>query len=209
MSSAEIISTGSHGNAVIYHNSIMVDCGISFKAVKPYLNFIQVILLSHKHLDHLNIKTLKKIQLERPSIRVGACQWMMKYLKGIDNIDLYEPNEVYNYGPFTISPFHAQHNVPNCGYRINYNGYKTIHVTDVAHLEGIEAKGYDLYAIEHNYDADTLDDYIMEAKAKGEYTHLYESTSNHLSIQQAIEFIYANKKESSEVLKLHQSSSFY
>ena len=203
----KVIGTGSKGNSVVYHDSIMVDCGVSFKAVKPHLEQLQVILLTHQHLDHLNINTLKRIQLERPSVRVVACQWMMKYLKGVRLIDLLELNEVYDYGPFTVSPFHAQHDVPNCGYRINFNGYKTIHVTDVAHLNGVTAKDYDLYAIEFNYDADKSDRFIEQARAKGEFSHLLKSSTNHLSMQQAVEFIYANRKESSLVLKLHESSS--
>lgn len=204
----KIIGTGSKGNSIIYHDSIVVDIGVPFKKIEPHLKQINLILLTHQHLDHINVSTIKKIQLYRPTVRIGACKWMLKYLKGVKNIDLYELDKVYQYGQFTISPFHATHNVPNCGYRINFNGHRTIHVTDVAHLDGVIAKDYDLYAIEFNYDADTMDSHIADAKARGEFTHLMESSGNHLSMQQATEFIHANKKESSKILRLHESSSF-
>ena len=76
-------------------------------------------------------------------------------------------------------------------------------------LEGITAKGYDLYAIEHNYCEEYIQQAIEEAHAKGEYTHAYGNINTHLSIQQARAFIEANRKESSEVLELHKSRSFY
>lgn len=204
----KIISSGSKGNSVIYHGSIMVDIGLSYKAIKPYIQDVGIVLLTHQHSDHLNISTLKRLQFERPSLRIGACQWMMKYLKGLKHIDLYEANKVYEYGPISISPVPVQHDVPNCGYRIIYNNHKTFHVTDVAHLDGIEAKDYDLYAIEFNYDADQLDSTIIEAHRRGVFTHVTRSSQNHLSIQQAVEFIYRNKKTDSEIVKLHQSESF-
>lgn len=203
----KVIATGSTGNAVIYGGNILVDCGVSFKSIKPYLKQIDIVLLTHKHGDHINISTLKKMQLERPSLRIGCCEWMMKHLKGLYNIDMYELNQVYNYSnTFSISPVKLYHDVPNCGYRLNIEGYKVFHATDTCTLNGIVAKGYDLYAIEHNYDEDKVDSIIEESINNGQYSHIKGSTNSHLSLQQAISFIHENKKESSEVVRLHESS---
>jgi len=44
-----IISTGSHGNALLFGN-ILLDCGVPFKEVQPYVEDISVICLTHRHL---------------------------------------------------------------------------------------------------------------------------------------------------------------
>ena len=118
--------------------------------------------------------------------------------------------KIYDYGAFKVSPVKLYHDVPNFGWRIFLpNGQKIFHATDTVHLEGITAKGYDLYAIEHNYCEEYIQQAIEEARANGEYTHAYSNINTHLSAQQARAFIDKNRKESSEVLELHKSRSFY
>ena len=114
----KIIATGSKGNAVIYHGSIMVDCGVPFSEIKKNINNLQIVLLTHEHLDHINIATLKKMQFERPSLRIGCCRWMLDKIEGLKNIDVFEIGANYDYGTFVISPVKLYHNVENCGYRI-------------------------------------------------------------------------------------------
>lgn len=202
-----VIGTGSKGNAVIYYGCILLDCGVTYKAISPFINDIQIVLLTHEHQDHINVNTLKKIQFERPSVRIGCCEWMVDKLEGLRNIDIYEIGELYNYGAFKISPVKLYHNVLNCGYRLFKDDYKIIHCTDTAHLNGISAKGYDLYAIEHNYDEETIFDSIERKKAKGEFAHQEGAINSHLSAQQAKQFIFNNKKSDSKVLRLHESET--
>lgn len=204
--SCKVIATGSLGNAVLYHNSILVDIGIPFAKIEPYLCSIQMILLTHKHLDHLNIGALRKIQFERPGIRIGCCSWMVDKLDGIKNVDVYLIGQTYNYGSFQISPFKLYHDVPNCGYRIFKDDYKIIHATDTCHMQGIEAKGYDLYAIEHSYDEDVIKEQIAYKEARGMFCYEKGAINSHLSDQQAQEFIFKNKGEKYEVVRLHESS---
>ena len=45
-----IISSGSHGNCEIYLESVAIDMGVSFSAIKPYVKDLQLVLLSHEHL---------------------------------------------------------------------------------------------------------------------------------------------------------------
>jgi len=112
---------------------------------------------------------------------------------------------LYNYGSFSISPVKLSHDVPNCGYRIILNDYKIIHMTDSASLEGITAKGYDLMAIEANYDADTIWERIALKESKGEFAYERGSINTHLSFQDANDWIYKNKGENTEILRLHES----
>ena len=210
MGIAKVISSGSEGNAVIYNNAIMVDCGVSFKALQEVKRSLKIVLLTHKHSDHLKIRTLQRLQAERPTLRVACGNFLLEELPCIKNIDVLQVGKIYDYGAFKVSPVKLYHDVPNFGWRIFLpNGQKIFHATDTVHLEGITAKGYDLYAIEHNYCEEYIQQAIEEARANGEYTHAYGNINTHLSIQQARAFIQANRKESSEVLELHKSRSFY
>ena len=210
MGIAKVISSGSEGNAVIYNNAIMVDCGVSFKALEAVKRSLKIVLLTHKHSDHLKIRTLQRLQAERPTLRVACGDFLLEELPCIKNIDVLQVGKIYDYGAFRVSPVKLYHDVPNFGWRIFLpNGQKIFHATDTVHLEGISAKGYDLYAIEHNYCEEYIQEAIEEARANGEYTHAYGNINTHLSIQQARAFIETNRKESSEVLELHKSRSFY
>lgn len=210
MGIAKVISSGSEGNAVIYNNAIMVDCGVSLKALEAVKRSLKIVLLTHKHSDHLKIRTLQRLQAERPTLRVACGDFLLEELPCIKNIDVLQVGKIYDYGAFKVSPVKLYHDVPNFGWRIFLpNGQKIFHATDTVHLEGITAKGYDLYAIEHNYCEEYIQQAIEEAHAKGEYTHAYSNINTHLSIQQARAFIETNRKESSEVLELHKSRSFY
>lgn len=201
-----VIQTGSKGNAVIYHKNILIDCGVPFSKLKPFMYDIQIVLLTHEHKDHINIDTIRKLTDERPTLRIGCGEFMLPFLEGIKNVDVYEAGGVYDYVSFIVSPIKLYHDVQNFGYRIIKGEHKTIHTTDTCHLEGISAKDYDLYAIEHNYDAETIHETITAIEAKGEFAYQKGAMNTHLSDQQAREFIYNNRKESSEVLRLHESS---
>ena len=210
MGIAQVISSGSEGNAVIYNNAIMVDCGVTLKALEAVKRSLKIVLLTHQHGDHLKLRTLQRLQAERPTLRIACADFLLERLEGLNNIDVLQVSKLYDYGAFKVSPVKLYHDVPNIGWRIFLNsGQKIFHATDTAHLEGISAKGYDLYAIEHNYCEEYIQQAIEEARANGEYTHAYGNINTHLSIQQARAFIEANRKESSEVLELHKSRSFY
>lgn len=145
---------------------------------------------------------------ERPSLRIGCCEWMLPFLEGIRDVDVYDLNMKYDYGSFSIMPFKLFHDVPNCGYRIFKDNHKIFHATDTSHLQGILAPNYDLYAIEHNYDDDLIMASINNKISNGDYSYEKGSFNSHLSESQARDFIYYNRKETSEVLKLHGSTGY-
>lgn len=205
----KILSSGSHGNAVLYHNSILLDCGISFQAIKPHIRDIQLLLLTHEHGDHINVNTVKRLAVERPGLRIGCGEFMLPKLQGINprNIDLYEAGKMYDYGEFKVSPIKLYHDVPNFGYRIFKGKHRLIHATDTFTLQGISAKNYDLYALEANYDEDTVWEIIREQEARGEFAHQRGSINSHLSKQQAHNFFLSNKGENSQLITLHHSKT--
>lgn len=210
-----IISTGSGGNAVLYNEQILVDCGVSFSKLKPFLKEIKIVLLTHCHQDHFNLKTLQKLQQERPTLRVGCGKWLLKELHGIKNIDVLEVGSLYHYGLFKVSPVKLYHDVENCGYRLFFNDekkqnpFRVFHATDTAHLEGISAKGYDLYALEHNYCQEKIALAKEISYQQGTFTHAFGSEKTHLSKQQAQKFFSENAHPNSILVELHQSKTFY
>jgi phosphoribosyl 1,2-cyclic phosphodiesterase len=203
----EIIASGSTGNAVLYNKTILIDCGVPFKKIEPYLGTIQIVLYSHIHGDHLNIKTLKRMQFEKPSLRVGCGNFLVQNLEGINNIDIFEAGKVYDYCSFQISPIILFHDVEIFGYRLFVDGEKIIHATDTEHLEGITAKSYDYFCLESNYDEETIIDRINEKKMRGEFAHEIGSINSHLSFQQCNDFFYKNKGVNSQLIRLHESKS--
>ena len=45
----EIISTGSQGNAVVLEKYILIDVGVSFKALRKVYKSLKLVLLTHIH----------------------------------------------------------------------------------------------------------------------------------------------------------------
>ncbi len=204
----QVLSSGSKGNCVIYHNTIAVDMGVAYSLVKKHQSSLQIVLLTHSHGDHFNLSTIKKLAFERPTLRFACGEFLAKYLDGIKNVDILEAGNVYDYRDFTVCPIKLYHDVPNFGYIIFKGGHRTIHITDTSHLDKIEAKDYDLYAIESNYNEDTIFQSIEHKKANGEFAYQEGVINSHLSEQQARDFIFKNRSEKSQVLRLHESSNY-
>lgn len=205
----QVIHSGSEGNAVLYHEHILVDIGVPFASIKPLLYKIQLVLLTHEHKDHLNIDTLRRLCKERPTVRVGCCEWMLPHLEGIKNVDVFKIGQEYDYVHFSLIPVKLYHDVENCGYKIFRKGHKIFHATDSAHLNGIQARGYDVYAIEHSYDEDVIGKIIAEKEAAGQFAYEKGAVNSHLSEQAARQFIFNNAGENYEVLRLHESRREY
>ena len=44
-----IISTGSDGNATILEDFVLIDCGVPYKVLNPYVSKLKLVLLTHIH----------------------------------------------------------------------------------------------------------------------------------------------------------------
>lgn len=204
-----IISTGSNGNAVVLNDYILVDCGVSIKAVKPYSKALRLVLLTHAHGDHFNLSTLKWLAFERPTLRFGCGAWLAPALveAGVAKaqIDILSTNKEYNYGSFKIIPVPLRHNVPNQGYKLHFrNGTKAIYATDTVTLAGITAKDYDLYLIEANYEDEEITKRIHDKVKSGEYAYEIEAMQNHLSKELCDDWIYSNIGTKGVYIYMHQ-----
>lgn len=145
---------------------------------------------------------------EKPNIRFACGKWLARKLldAGVkaQNIDICRMNCGYTYGGIIIAPFELYHDVPNCGWRIMLpDGKRIFYATDTGSLDGIEAKGYDLYFIEANHTEDEIAEKIAEKQAAGEYAYEVRAAHTHLSKEQADRFIIENAKATSEFIYLH------
>lgn len=203
-----IISTGSKGNAVILNNAILIDCGVPYKALKPFVKGLKLVLLTHIHSDHFKPETIRKLANERPTLRFGCGKWLLPSVLACgvrkSNIDVYTHNLRTRYtDDLQLIMIPLKHNVSNCGYKLLLNGEKIFCATDCNNLDGIEAKNYDLYMIEANYEDSEIQERIAEKEAAGQYVYEYQVLNNHLSKAKADEFIIANAGENSRFVYLH------
>lgn len=94
----------------------------------------------------------------------------------------------------------------NCGYKIiiKKTNYKIFHITDVASLDHIEAKNYDFYAVEANYNEDDLLRRIQEKQEQNIFSYEFRLPQTHLSEEQWNKFMLENAGDNSECIKIHQ-----
>ena len=204
----KIISSCSTGNAVILRDIILIDCGVTFKKLQKYYKQLKIVLLTHIHSDHFKKETIKRLAQERPTLRFACCEWLLTSLLecGVlrKNIDILQIGTKYNYKIFKIIPVKLYHDVSQCGYRILFDNYKVIYITDTRTVEGISAKNYDLYLVEANYDEDEIKERIKQKQQECKYVYEFRAKENHLSKQQASEFLLNNMGENSEYVFMHE-----
>jgi len=203
-----IIASGSDGNCVILNNDLAIEMGISFKKIEPYHKDLKLILLTHIHSDHFKKSTIKTLAARHPLLRFGCPAWLYDECLACEitpsNIDVYSMDNIYVYKGYKILPFRLQHDVPNCGYKIQFsNGEKIIYATDTNSIE-VEAKGYDLYLIEANYEDEEIKQRILEKQSRGEFIYEYKALNNHLSLKKCNEFLYKNMSSQSQYVYMHQ-----
>lgn len=210
----DVIATGSKGNAVVINNSILIDCGVPFKALEPVKKDLKLVLLTHVHGDHFKPRTVRALHKERPTLRFGCCEWMVGPLleAGVDKrvIDVFDHTiqALAMYGPYlSIRPEPLVHDVQNCGYHIwtmNGKRERLFYATDTATLDGVEAQGYDLYLIEANHTREELEARAQAKLEAGEFAYEYRAAANHLSQEQALDWLTKNMGPNSRYAFLHQ-----
>ena len=189
---------------------MLIDCGVSYRSLLSanVVKKLKIVLLTHIHSDHFNRTTIRRLAAERPTLRFACCKWLTADLLacGVQalNIDQLQVGKLYNYGAFMISPIQLYHDVPNCGWRVFYEGDKAIYLTDTVTLEGISAKNYDLYLVEANYSEPEIQSRIQEKESTGQYVYEYRVLKTHLSKEKCDEWLLENLGEQSEYIYIHQ-----
>lgn len=79
-----------------------------------------------------------------------------------------------------------------------------MYITDTKTVEGINAKNYDLYLIEGNYDEEEIQERIKNKEEQGAFINEYRTIEAHLSTQQATDFLLRNMGDNSKYEFIHQ-----
>ena len=189
---------------------VLLDCGVSYKQIEPFARGLKLVLLTHIHGDHFNPATIRRLHKERPTLRFGCCEWLAVPLldAGVSAkcIDVYNQDMVYSYGAISVSPFWLAHDVQNCGYRIiGDDGNKALYATDTGSLDGVVARGYDLYMIEANHTEAEIAERIKRKTEAGEFVYEYRAAAGHLSKEKADAWLAQNAAPGkSRVVYLHK-----
>lgn len=215
----EIISTGSKGNAVVLDGAILVDCGVSWKKLRPYAQKLRLVLLTHVHGDHFKPATVRALHRERPGLRWCCCPWMVEPLleAGVSKrvIDVAEVGVPYQYSNgFALEARSTPHNAPNCAWIISTPfgvrslgaeaGGTAFYATDCATLDGIEAKNFEWYFVEANHKEAELEARLAAKLEAGEFAYEAAARENHMSEEQAMAWLRENMGPNSRFVLLHQ-----
>lgn len=208
----EVVQSGSDGNLTIVENQIAIEMGVAWKTVEPYAKDLKLVLLTHAHSDHFKKATVKRLAKARPTLKWACRDWMVEPLReqGVDarNIHVLPPDQWQYYATplnIMVSPFDTQHNLPNCGWRIWRNQHDSIfYATDLGSLEGIEAKGYGTYLLEANHTKAEIEQAVVAAQENGEFTYRLRAAENHLSYEQAADWLTENMGPDSEWVPMHE-----
>lgn len=213
----DIIATGSSGNAVVINGEILIDCGVPYKTLEKsgYIKTLKLVLLTHEHGDHFKPSTVKRLHQERPALRWCCCDWMVPPLlkAGVDKraIDVArltrseQTSQALIYNNLAIvDPEPLVHDAPNCGWRISAGGEWLFYATDTGSLDHLEIPNYNYYLIEANHTRAELEARIAEKQTRGEYAYEYRAAANHLSREQALDWLAQNAGANSQYVFLHQ-----
>lgn len=208
----EIISSSSKGNCAVYHDKIMVDCGVPFSSIEHIYKNIELLLITHRHTDHFNIATIKRLLELRPSLKLATHEdvALQLYKNGVSNVLVIESGKTYHYDNFVFIPISVNHDVPNVGFKIGNKKtkHKLLHLTDASDLEDIVAINYDAYFIEMNYSDELIHDIIREKQERGEFAYEVRAIQNHLSFEEVELFLLLNAREDSLIYPMHVSGKF-
>lgn len=211
----EIIQSGSDGNCTIVDGQIAIDMGVPFYKIEHFVNDLRLVLLTHAHGDHFRKPTVKKLAKMRPTLKWACRDWMAQPLRnsGVDprNIILVNPDkwvQPTEYGcPVTswIAAFDTAHDTLNCGWRIWRDHHDCIfYATDLATLDGIQAKAYTVYLLEANYRESELEQ-RREAKLEaGEFSYETRAETTHLSWEQTTAWLQENMAPWSTWVPMHE-----
>lgn len=203
----KILATGSKGNAVLLGGSILIDCGVPFKTLEPYLYDISLVLLTHTHSDHFNESAIRKLHQRRPVLRFACCANVAPRLAQLVNpsrITLLTDRTVQVFSLCTVTPFSLIHDIENYGYVVTMSGKSALYATDTRYIP-ISAPGLDLYMVEANYTDEDIRQRIAVKTAAGKFSHESRVMDTHMSQDTAVRWLNDNADPyKSRIIFLHQ-----
>lgn len=174
MAILNVISSGSQGNAYILESNgekLLIELGVAWKDILKSLNYkindVCGCLVSHKHTDHANKDTIKKVI--QYGIPIYSCEEIREIDKHITNIKKGRKTLI---GGFKIQPIPLKHSCECFGYLIEtQDNQKIVFATDCCEFL-YKIKNVNHWLIECNWSEDILIDNMCdnaEMRSRHEY----------------------------------------
>ena len=133
MAILNVISSGSQGNAYILESNgekLLIELGVAWKNILKSLNYniddVVGCLISHKHFDHANKDTIRKVI--QYGIPIYSCEETREIDERIINIKKGRKTSI---GGFKIQPIPLQHSVQCFGFLIEHDKFgRLVFATD-------------------------------------------------------------------------------
>lgn len=212
----DVIATGSKGNAVLLNGKYLFDCGVPYGKLKSALKNIRVIFLTHRHGDHINRETVRRIHYHRPSVLFACGRNLLVPLCGECGVD---PGNVICCEPGKPMAVHwgeewiefqcidLIHNVENVGWVVKVqqgeDSGTAMYATDTQYIP-VDVPGLDLYMVECNYHVDELERRRAEKLAAGLFSYEDTVVASHMSADTVRQYLERNAGPNSQVVFLHQ-----
>ena len=163
--------SGSSGNATYISDgktNLLVDCGMSGKALKDALARIDVkpeslsaLLITHEHIDHTKGAGVVSRRYDIPVYATAGTHAAMDIGDIAEkNIRIIAPKNEFEIGTIAVTPFEIPHDAAEpVGYSFIAGGEKLSIATDMGHLrDGLreELAGSKYVLLESNHDVDML-----------------------------------------------------
>lgn len=220
MYDVDIVTTGSHGNMNIIDRRIVIDFGVKAAAMKLHMNDIDVMLVSHRHGDHLSIPAIRAIRRSRPEL-LKNLYVNQDTFTAIRKADADAARLIHNVidkdstfvvttreDSYTVKTFELVHDVENQGFILTKHstGETLIHATDTSTMHYAPRAEYDVIMVEGNWDEERL----FEHFDSDDPNLIFRASRNlrHLSVQSLADFIACNSKDSTIAYQLHASAEY-
>lgn len=159
----------------------------------------------------MNLRTIKQVAHYYPNIKylTGSIEVINKlYQNGVNQKDMiYISSEKwYDIGALKIKLQKVVHDTDNYCLHFEYKDKKGIYIVDTASVDNIEAKDYDLYLIENNYQDEILEEHIANCDDSNKIFYLDRVKRTHLSKSKCDDFLIKNMGANSFYEYLHLSS---
>lgn len=177
MAILNVINSGSSGNAYILESNgekLLIELGVAWKDILKSLNYkindICGCLVSHKHTDHANKDTIKKVI--QYGIPIYSCEEAREIDKRIINIKKGRKTSI---GGFKIQPIPLHHSCECFGYLIETHDHqKIVFATDCCEFL-YRIKNVHHWLIEANYSDEILIDNMCDnAEMRSRHEHHLE-----------------------------------
>lgn len=208
-----IIGSSSKGNCIVVEDVLMLDIGLSYSKIKKYLNKVKLVFVSHVHKDHLLPSSVKTLSYNYPTIKflTGSNIVVEKLVEcGVNKKNIYvlKSGKKYDLGLLKVKLEPLEHDTPNYALKWELNEKKGIYAVDTSEISHIQAKNYDLFLIENNYQDDIINFHIQQAQEENDKNKLYylqRTLKTHLSKSDCDSFLIENMGSNSVFKYVHLS----